>query len=303
MRLHDLRPAPGSRRGRTRVGRGIAAGKGKTAGRGTKGQRARTGGGLPPWFEGGQTPIHMRVPKLRGFKNRFRVEYAVVNVGRIQAALESGRLEGAPRGAPATVNAELLYTAGLLGRPLLPLKILGGGELSHRVTVIADAFSAEARRKIEGAGGTALVLEPPAPTPRADRQAPERPGPERPEPEPTLEAAAGAGGEAERPQPEDAVVDAPERSGETEPSKTSAEGARPKRSRPSRAPRAGATTPASEPAAAGAGGAEAAAPTPATRTRTRARADEGAAATSGTGLPPKSRTRRSRAPAGDEPAS
>ena len=75
MKLHDLRPAEGSRKERTRVGRGIAAGKGKTAGRGTKGQKARAGGSIPPWFEGGQTPLHVRIPKLRGFKNRFKVEF------------------------------------------------------------------------------------------------------------------------------------------------------------------------------------------------------------------------------------
>jgi len=75
MKLHDLRPAPGSHKARTRVGRGIAAGKGKTAGRGTKGQKARAGGSIPPWFEGGQTPLHQRIPKLRGFKNRFKVDY------------------------------------------------------------------------------------------------------------------------------------------------------------------------------------------------------------------------------------
>ena len=91
MKLHDLKPAPGSRRPRTRVGRGIAAGKGKTAGRGTKGQKARAGATIPAWFEGGQTPIHIRVPKLRGFKNRFKIEYAVVNVGEISAYAEAGR--------------------------------------------------------------------------------------------------------------------------------------------------------------------------------------------------------------------
>ena len=78
MKLHDLQPAEGSRKPRTRVGRGIAAGKGKTAGRGTKGQKARAGGSIPAWFEGGQTPLHMRIPKLRGFTNRFKVEYEVV---------------------------------------------------------------------------------------------------------------------------------------------------------------------------------------------------------------------------------
>ena len=95
MKLHDLRPAEGSRTERTRVGRGIAAGKGKTAGRGTKGQKARAGGSIPPWFEGGQTPLHIRIPKLRGFSNRCKVEYEIVNVGDIDAAVERGAFETA----------------------------------------------------------------------------------------------------------------------------------------------------------------------------------------------------------------
>ena len=93
MKLHDLQPAAGSRKPRTRVGRGIAAGKGKTAGRGTKGQKARAGGGIPAWFEGGQTPLHMRIPKLRGFKNRFKIEYEVVNIGAIGALADRGAFE------------------------------------------------------------------------------------------------------------------------------------------------------------------------------------------------------------------
>src|SRR5512134_1009503 len=92
MKLHDLRPAEGSRTAKTRVGRGIAAGKGKTAGRRTKGQKARAGGSIPPWFEGGQTPLHMRIPKLRGCKNRFKIGSEVVNVGAIQAAVDRGAL-------------------------------------------------------------------------------------------------------------------------------------------------------------------------------------------------------------------
>jgi large subunit ribosomal protein L15 len=171
VKLHELHPAPGSRRERTRVGRGIAAGKGKTAGRGTKGQRSRTGSSIPAWFEGGQTPIHMRVPKLRGFKNRFRVEYAVVNLGRIEAAIETKRLDPGPKGTSATVNAELLFQAGVVGRLDRPLKVLGGGELTHRITAIADAFSAEARRKIEAAGGTVMVLEVPGAPPKKTRPA------------------------------------------------------------------------------------------------------------------------------------
>lgn len=159
MKLHDLHPAPGSRRPRTRVGRGIAAGKGKTAGRGTKGQKARTGGSIPPWFEGGQTPLHQRIPKLRGFRNPLRVEYEVVNVGRIAALVEAGRLP-APTDGPVTVNQEILRAAGLVSTLRRPLKVLGAGEVTVPLFVIADAFSRTAREKIEAAGGTAQLIVP-----------------------------------------------------------------------------------------------------------------------------------------------
>jgi large subunit ribosomal protein L15 len=174
MKLHDLRPADGSRKERTRVGRGIAAGKGKTAGRGTKGQKARAGGSIPAWFEGGQTPLHMRIPKLRGFKNRFKVQYEVVNVGAIDAAVERGAFEtpdGGPKAkgkgkasradAQITINQDLLRAAGLVKSLDKPLKILGNGELSAALFVVADAFTASARTKIEAAGGTVSVLEVP----------------------------------------------------------------------------------------------------------------------------------------------
>jgi large subunit ribosomal protein L15 len=165
MKLHDLRPADGSRQQRTRVGRGIAAGKGKTAGRGTKGQKARAGGSIPPWFEGGQTPLHMRIPKLRGFKNRFKIEYEVVNVGAIGALAERGAFEPeTPAGktkkpAPITVNQDILRAVGLVRTLNKPLKILGAGELSVPLFVVADAFTASARAKIEAAGGSVNVLE------------------------------------------------------------------------------------------------------------------------------------------------
>ena len=169
MKLHDLRPAPGAHTRRTRVGRGIAAGKGKTAGRGTKGQKARAGGSIPPWFEGGQTPLHMRIPKLRGFTNRFKVYYEVVNVGSIAAAaergaFESGDLPGAPKGkkaAPLTVNQDVLRAVGLVRTLNKPMKILGAGEISTPLFVVADAFTASARAKIEAAGGSVNVLEVP----------------------------------------------------------------------------------------------------------------------------------------------
>lgn len=165
MKLHDLRPAEGSRKDRIRVGRGIAAGKGKTAGRGTKGQKARAGGSIPPWFEGGQTPLHMRIPKLRGFKNRFKIEYEVVNIGAISAAIERGALAAQPGASPAssqiTVNQDILRAVGLVRTLKAPLKILGNGEASAALFVVADAFTASARAKIEAAGGTVSVLEVP----------------------------------------------------------------------------------------------------------------------------------------------
>jgi large subunit ribosomal protein L15 len=167
MKLHDLRPADGSRQPRTRVGRGIAAGKGKTAGRGTKGQKARAGGSIAPWFEGGQTPLHQRIPKLRGFKNRFKIEYEVVNVGAIGILAERGAFEAdgsARKGAkqaPITVNQDILRAVGLVRTLNRPLKILGAGELSMPLFVVADAFTASARAKIEAAGGSVNVLEMP----------------------------------------------------------------------------------------------------------------------------------------------
>ena len=204
MKLHDLRPAEGSRTERTRVGRGIAAGKGKTAGRGTKGQKARAGGSIPPWFEGGQTPLHVRIPKLRGFRNRGKVVYEVVNVGDIDAAVRRGALEtqsadvkGKSKGsAQITVNQDILRAVGLVRSLGKPLKILGSGELRAPLFIVADAFTGSARAKIEAAGGTVSVLEvptrptkaigveggagasPPATAPAAteDAQAAEEPG-------------------------------------------------------------------------------------------------------------------------------
>jgi large subunit ribosomal protein L15 len=168
MKLHDLHPAEGSNRRRMRVGRGIAAGKGKTAGRGTKGQKARTGGTIQPWFEGGQTPIHVRLPKLRGFKNRFRIEYEIVNVGLISALAETGvldmpEIDGAKakpaKPAPVTVTPDILAAAGLVRTLDKPLKILGHGDVTRPLFIVADAFSKTAAAKIEAAGGTAQVLE------------------------------------------------------------------------------------------------------------------------------------------------
>ena len=159
MKLHDLRPAAGSHTKKTRVGRGIAAGKGKTAGRGTKGQKSRAGASSPPWFEGGQTPLHIRIPKLRGFRNVNRIEYEVVNLGRIGVAAETGRLPEGEAGAPIAVTQELLRQAGLVRSLDKPLKILGGGDVARPLFVVADAFTRSAREKIEAAGGSVQILQ------------------------------------------------------------------------------------------------------------------------------------------------
>jgi large subunit ribosomal protein L15 len=169
MKLHDLRPAPGSHTKKRRVGRGIAAGQGKTAGRGTKGQKARAGGSIPAWFEGGQTPLHQRIPKLRGFKNPFRIEYEIVNVGAIArlielGVLESGEMPGAKKAkgtapAPITVNQEILRASGLVRSLNKPMKVLGNGDLSTALFIVTDAVSSTARAKIEAAGGSVSLLE------------------------------------------------------------------------------------------------------------------------------------------------
>jgi large subunit ribosomal protein L15 len=145
LKVHHLRPAPGAHTPKTRVGRGNAS-KGKTAGRGTKGSKAR--GNVPAWFEGGQMPIHMRLPKLKGFKNRFRVEFQVVNAGRLAELFPSG----------GTVGPDELVAAGAVRRGA-PVKVLGDGDLGDvRLEVSAHAFSDSAREKITSAGGTVTVL-------------------------------------------------------------------------------------------------------------------------------------------------
>ncbi|HAL30623.1 MAG TPA: 50S ribosomal protein L15 [Coriobacteriia bacterium] len=144
MQLHDLSPAPGSRKDRKRVGRGNASGHGTTAGRGDKGQNSRAGGGKGPGFEGGQNPLHMRMPKLGGFKNRSRVEYAVVNVGRLEDLYAAGD----------TVSVDSLFEKGVIKSKTTPVKVLGDGELTKALTVKTDRVSAPARTKIEAAGGT-----------------------------------------------------------------------------------------------------------------------------------------------------
>lgn len=146
LQLHELKPAPGARRNRKRVGRGIGSGRGKTSGRGHKGQLAR-GPGKGPYFEGGQTPIQRRLPK-RGFNNkRFATEYAIVNIGDL------ARFEDA-----AEITLEMLHEAGLIHSLQKRVKVLGEGELTAAKTVYAHAFSKSAVEKIQAAGGKAEVI-------------------------------------------------------------------------------------------------------------------------------------------------
>lgn len=148
MELKDLKPAEGSRKNRKRVGRGHAAGQGKTAGRGMNGQKSRSGGGKGAGFEGGQQPLAMRLPKLPGFINHNRVEYAPVNVSRLEEIYADGE----------TVNGETLCAKGVIKKPFIPVKVLGNGEITKKLTVQAAAFSASAKEKIEAAGGKAEVV-------------------------------------------------------------------------------------------------------------------------------------------------
>ena len=143
LKLHHLRPAPGAKTAKTRVGRGEGS-KGKTAGRGTKGTKARSN--VPAYFEGGQLPLHKRLPKLKGFKNPFKVEFQVVNLDKLNELYPSG----------GSVTVEDLVAKGAV-RKGQPVKVLGQGDLSVAVQVSVDAFSASAKEKIEAAGGSATV--------------------------------------------------------------------------------------------------------------------------------------------------
>ena len=145
LKLHHLRPAPGAKTDKVRVGRGEGGKRGKTAGRGTKGSGARKN--MPENFEGGQMPLHMRLPKLRGFKNPFRVEYQVVNVAKLGELFPEG----------GEVGVDDLVAKGAVRDGQL-VKVLGNGELSVALTVTANAFSASAKSKIEAAGGTATQV-------------------------------------------------------------------------------------------------------------------------------------------------
>ena len=148
MKIHELSPAPGSTKPVKRIGRGPASGQGKTAGKGHKGQKARAGRGMNPGFEGGQMPLQRRLPK-RGFNNIFAKEIAIVNVAALDAAFDNG----------AVVDAAALIEKGLVNKELDGIKVLAHGELTKKLTVKANAFSAEAKAKIEAAGGTAEVIE------------------------------------------------------------------------------------------------------------------------------------------------
>jgi large subunit ribosomal protein L15 len=144
LKLHNLRPAPGAKTAKTRVGRGEGS-KGKTAGRGTKGTKARNQ--VPVAFEGGQMPLHMRLPKLKGFKNPFKVEFQVVNLDKLGELFPDG----------GTVSVDDLVTRGAV-RKGHPVKVLGQGDISVKVDVTAHAFSGSAREKIEAAGGSATTI-------------------------------------------------------------------------------------------------------------------------------------------------
>lgn len=147
MRLHELKPAPGSRKRRKRVGRGPGSGRGQTSGRGDKGQKARSGASIPPQFEGGQMPLSRRLPK-RGFRNPFRKEYSIVNLRDLD------RIE-----AETAVTPLLLLERGLIKAVKDGVKVLGNGELSRPLTVTAHRFSQAALRKIQAVGGAAKMIE------------------------------------------------------------------------------------------------------------------------------------------------
>jgi large subunit ribosomal protein L15 len=203
MKLHDPQPRPGSHQPPRRLGRGHGSGRGKTAGRGTKGQKARAGGGIPAWFEGGQTPIHVRTPKLHGFTNRFRVEYAPLNLGKLAEAA-----------AGTLITPDVLRHDRLLRdqktRPM-PVKILGGGDAPRGVTIHAHAFTRSALAKLAAAGSTAQLISWPDGAPIEFEPEPQPATRSRPkrgakaassaDDEPAVATAAEADAEASSPEP------------------------------------------------------------------------------------------------------
>ena len=206
MKIHDLKPPDGAHRDRRRVGRGLGSGRGKTSGKGVKGQKARAGGGVPPYFEGGQLPLVRKLPYRRGFTNPFRVEYEVVNLDQLEALTDT------------TVTPEVLRAAGLIGKGRAPVKVLGRGGVTKKLTVHAHRFSASARDAITAAGGSIVQIGPP-PAPKRERKVgapkarPEAGEPEAAEPEavepkaepeavaPNAEAVEAAPAEEVRPAP------------------------------------------------------------------------------------------------------
>lgn len=160
MKLHELKPPRGAKKRKRRVGRGDSSGRGKTAGRGTKGQKARSGGNIPPYFEGGQLPLVRRLPRRRGFTNIFKTQYAPVNLDRLNERFSEG-----DEVTPAT-----LTEVGLISSPKQPVKVLGRGDLEKPLTVKAHGFSASARAKIEAAGGSVEELALPTDRPKRGRR-------------------------------------------------------------------------------------------------------------------------------------
>ena len=171
MKLHELQPSPGSHHARKRVGRGPGSGHGKTSTRGQKGQRARTSVNIPKTFEGGQTRLTMRTPKLRGFHNRWKKRFAVLNLTRLNRFQDG-----------AEIRPESLLEAGIIKDVGAGIKVLGTGDLRRKLTIHAHRFSAEARRKIEAAGGTIAVIEVPPPIRPKTKRAKNQPKPLAPAP-------------------------------------------------------------------------------------------------------------------------
>lgn len=148
MGIHELRPAPGSKKKPKRLGQGTGSGTGKTAGKGHKGQKARSGGGVRPGFEGGQMPLSRRIPK-RGFSNaRFKKSFQIVNIDRLSNLFEAG----------SEVGIREMLSSGLIRNTRMPVKVLGNGEITIALTVKANAFSAQAMARIEAAGGKTEVI-------------------------------------------------------------------------------------------------------------------------------------------------
>lgn len=164
IKLHDLRPAPGSTKQRKRVGRGNAGGGGTYGGRGRKGQGARSGGVKQPYFEGGQLPLVRRLPRKRGFTNIFRVEYRIVNVGRLAELF----------GDSDEISPDTMLARGIIKKGNTPVKVLAEGDIGKALTIHAHAFSKGAREKIEAAGGTVVVLEGEDATEESRAEAPSR---------------------------------------------------------------------------------------------------------------------------------